>query len=824
MGSCFSSASAEVVTASREAASIEATKSTASPSPGNSSKETKSPPVRVHWPTDADHVAIAGTKRNSIRGIQKGYSSGASSISDEELETERKGHTRDTSDILRLESLKNSLLQDGTLSTNVVRMETPFGKAIESVYDGVHDGEILGSGISGVVRLVTHRDTGIKFAVKILDLGLIKSEAILEQLRDEIYIMMQLDHPHIVRLEEVYESTNEIYIVQELCLGGDLFDRLDMQSDYHYTEVQCAHLVKQMLSAIRYLHSKNIVHRDLKLENFLFSSTDAQSALKMIDFGLSKHFQFGEVLHDAVGTPYAVAPEVVRGSYNEKSDMWSTGVLTYLLLSGESPFGGCDGEPLIEVRNRILCGTLRFEPPETWALVSDLGMDFVRMLLNPDPSKRPSAKMAQRHPWIHQFGSMTSSKEGNVLNPNVIKSLVAFKELSDMRKLLSEVLSFTLLPEQIKDLSGEFEKIDEDGSGEISLSDLRTVLMKSAEAGTLGALTEQEIGDIFDSLRVSKSDPKIRWHEFIAAGLSQCNVDERNIKLAFERIDVDGKGFIILDDLRAMLGSDGFDANESLSNVWSEGLSQCANGNENQHICYEDFRSIMKGQAPEKPGIPRPSPGLGPRRISSRKRSGQGVTPGGSVPELPPVDESTKLDDESYYKTPDHVYVRQRSHSMKEKRAARWVNYDDEDNSQSSLVLAGRDSPDVVEVISDDSRTPIEVNRAVYRAHREMRMAVLEASKRFEEERARREHARKVALGLKNGSTLHRRASLVMKRGSVADLSMSREDKEQEEIINNASERGGRPARSKRKKTVSDMTGMLAQTPVSGSASSELPK
>jgi hypothetical protein len=139
MGSCFSSASAEVVTASREAASIEATKSTASPSPGNSSKETKSPPVRVHWPTDADHVAIAGTKRNSIRGIQKGYSSGASSISDEELETERKGHTRDTSDILRLESLKNSLLQDGTLSTNVVRMETPFGKAIESVYDGVHD-------------------------------------------------------------------------------------------------------------------------------------------------------------------------------------------------------------------------------------------------------------------------------------------------------------------------------------------------------------------------------------------------------------------------------------------------------------------------------------------------------------------------------------------------------------------------------------------------------------------------------------------------------------------------------------------------------------
>ena len=155
--------------------------------------------MRVHWPSEAERVTIAKANRNSLRRIQKGYSSGASSISDES-ETERtKGHTRDTSDILRLESLKTSLLQDGTLSTNVVRMETPFGKSIETVYDGVHDGEILGSGISGVVRLVTHRDTGIKFAVKILDLGLVKSDAVLEQLRDEIYIMLQLDHPHIVQ-------------------------------------------------------------------------------------------------------------------------------------------------------------------------------------------------------------------------------------------------------------------------------------------------------------------------------------------------------------------------------------------------------------------------------------------------------------------------------------------------------------------------------------------------------------------------------------------------------------------------------------------------
>ena len=106
-----------------------------------------------------------------------------------------------------------------------------------------------------------------------------------------------------------------------------------------------------MLYALRYLHSKKVIHRDLKLENFLFSNQSENSELKMIDFGLSKHFKYGEALHEAVGTPYTVAPEVIRGSYDEKCDLWAIGVITYLLLSGEPPFGGCGGpEPLHVVR------------------------------------------------------------------------------------------------------------------------------------------------------------------------------------------------------------------------------------------------------------------------------------------------------------------------------------------------------------------------------------------------------------------------------------------------------------------------------------------
>lgn len=429
------------------------------------------------------------------------------------------------------------------LTAKVVHIEVPFGKPIEEVYDGVHNGPVLGSGVSGLVRLVTHKATGVEYAVKCLDLGLVGTKEGLAQLREEIFIMCQLDHPNIVRLEEVYESHSEIYLVQELCVGGELFDRLDEQPDYHYTESECARLVKQMLSAVRYLHSKGIIHRDLKLENFLFSSKAQDSELKMIDFGLSKHFRFGEVHHEAVGTPYTVAPEVIHGSYDERCDIWAIGVITFLLLSGDPPFGGCGGpEPLLTVRANILACKYSFEPEDIWGLVSERAKDFVRALLVVDPKNRPTAREAQKHSWLKEWASRQGTKDDKTLNPNVVKALVNFKEFSHMRKLLSEVLSFTLLPDQIKELRKEFETLDTDGSGEISLAGLKQVLVTNAGAGSLGALTEEEVEDIFNAMRVNKAETRIHWHEFIAAGLSQCQVDDRNLRLAFERLDSDHKG------------------------------------------------------------------------------------------------------------------------------------------------------------------------------------------------------------------------------------------------------------------------------------------
>jgi len=427
-------------------------------------------------------------------------------------------------------------------------------------------------------------------------LGLLETDESLEQLRQEIFIMCQLDHPNIVRLEEVYESTSEIYLVQELCHGGELFDRLDEQPDYHYTEQQCARLVKQMLCAVRYIHSKEIIHRDLKLENFLFTTREGNAELKMIDFGLSKHFKYGEVQHEAVGTPYTVAPEVIRGNYDERCDVWAIGVITYLLLSGEPPFGGCGGpEPLAMVRTNILQGSFFFDPPEIWDNVSFEAKDFIKSLLVTDPKKRPTASQAQRSTWLQRWdGQEARNNGGNLLSANVVNALVTFKEYSDMRKLLCEVLSFTLIPEQIQELRKEFEKMDVDGSGEISFAALKSVLLASAGSGSLGVLTEEEIQDIFNAMRVRKTETKVHWHEFIAAGLSLCNYDDRNLRLAFDRLDQTHKGYIDFDDILDIMGSDCLGQEAEYRRIFYDSLMDIRS--KNFTLSYKDFLLLMKGQ------------------------------------------------------------------------------------------------------------------------------------------------------------------------------------------------------------------------------------
>lgn len=476
-----------------------------------------------------------------------------------------------------------------------------------------------------------------------------------------------------------------------------------------------------------------------------------------------------------VGTPYTVAPEIIRGSYDEKSDIWAIGVITYLLLSGETPFGGLDGESLISIKERILRAQVLFEPKEIWDKVSDEAKSFVKRTLQANPMTRPTAKDAQKDPWL-QVWAKKDAKDATKLSSKTVSSLMAFKEQSDMQKILSEVLSFTLLPEQIVDLRSEFEKMDTDGDGEITLESLKTILLENAEAGALGALSEEEVEAVFDSIRLRKSEPTIRYHEFLAAGLSLAHVDDRNLRLAFDRMDSDHKGFITIDDLKVLLG--GSTDVEGLEKIWSESVQW-------NRITYDGFKRLMKGQPQDHKGHHQSKMFMSEDSIVL-----PAVQEGHPSPSPSDLDRLVGLFDLSK----SDVYRKKRSRSLE----GELTNQALVDSFNASLTLnymgGSAHAPSAHD--SHGSMSTIAANRALYRKHREMRLGVLEASKQFDKKRHQIQS---------NGNGMSR-ATLIMQRGAKAPVEL--EDMHSRKLYEAAARRCGRTRRT-RNKTVSDVTGMV---------------
>jgi calcium-dependent protein kinase len=186
---------------------------------------------------------------------------------------------------------------------------------------------VLGEGMTSCVKICTKVATGQRYALKTLQINRM-DPAKMQELRDEITIMKGLDHPHIVRLYDVHEEKNKMYLVMEYCEGGELFDRLFQQEGGKFTECKAAQLVQKMLASIHFMHTRNICHRDLKLENFIFEDQTVDSQLKLIDFGLSHRYTKNENMRNILGTSYYMAPEVLKQEYNNKCDLWSIGVIT----------------------------------------------------------------------------------------------------------------------------------------------------------------------------------------------------------------------------------------------------------------------------------------------------------------------------------------------------------------------------------------------------------------------------------------------------------------------------------------------------------------
>ncbi len=208
-----------------------------------------------------------------------------------------------------------------------------------------------------------------------------------EILKREIEILAQVDHENIIKLIEVHEDVKYLHLITELCTGGELFDRIIAKSESeegHFEEKHAAQLTASILDAIAYCHERQIVHRDLKPENFLFVSEDENAPIKIIDFGLSRHDTTDGVMRTKVGTPYYVAPEVLKKNYTKSCDMWSIAVITYILLCGYPPFYGDSDN---EIFDSVRAGKFDFPSPE-WDTISDDAKDFICSLLKMNPSER----------------------------------------------------------------------------------------------------------------------------------------------------------------------------------------------------------------------------------------------------------------------------------------------------------------------------------------------------------------------------------------------------------------------------------------------------
>jgi len=270
------------------------------------------------------------------------------------------------------------------------------GDSSRKLEDEYEVGSELGRGGFAVVYAGKSKKTDEAVAIKVIEKTCVDTSE-LQSLVREIDIMKKVDHPNVLKLIDIFESDTRVTLVTELVTGGELFYKIVERGSY--SEADAAGIVRQLVTGVEYLHSKGIAHRDLKPENLLCSDGEGKDmVIKIADFGLSKMFSAGEVLKTSCGTPDYAAPEVLQtdGTYSNAVDMWSVGVITYVLLCGYPPFYAKEQRELF---TQILNAEYEF-PEEDWSQISEDAKDFIRHLLVVDPNERMTASQALKDKWL----------------------------------------------------------------------------------------------------------------------------------------------------------------------------------------------------------------------------------------------------------------------------------------------------------------------------------------------------------------------------------------------------------------------------------------
>ncbi|KAF6169960.1 hypothetical protein GIB67_034352 [Kingdonia uniflora] len=418
----------------------------------------------------------------------------------------------------------------GLLADSVLQRRTGHLKEFYSL------GRKLGQGQFGTTFLCIDKSSGVEYACKSIAKRKLVTEEDVEDVRREIQIMHHLaGHPHVISIKGAYEDAVAVHVVMELCAGGELFDRIIQRG--HFSERKAAELTRVIVGVVEACHSLGVMHRDLKPENFLFVNQQEDAPLKTIDFGLSIFFKPGETFSDVVGSPYYVAPEVLRKRYGLEADVWSAGVIIYILLSGVPPFWAETEQGIFE---QVLHGELDFVS-DPWPSISDSAKDLVKKMLARDPKKRLTAHEVLCHPWV-QIDGVAPDRP---LDSAVLSRLKQFSAMNKLKKMALRVIAENLSEDEIAGLKEMFKMIDTDNSGQITFEELKAGLKK------VGAnLKESEMYQLMQAADVDNSGT-IDYGEFVAATLHLNKVErEDHLVAAFAYFDKDSSGYITPDELQ----------------------------------------------------------------------------------------------------------------------------------------------------------------------------------------------------------------------------------------------------------------------------------
>ncbi|KAJ8618203.1 hypothetical protein MRB53_014389 [Persea americana] len=460
---------------------------------------------------------------------------------------------------------------------------TILGKPMSDVSSLYALDKELGRGQFGITYLCTERATGLKYACKSISKRKLVRKSDIEDVRREILILQHLTgQPNIVEFKGAYEDRQNVHLVMELCSGGELFDRIIAKGSY--SEREAAKVGRAIVNVVHVCHFMGVTHRDLKPENFLLVSGEVDSPLKATDFGLSVFIEEGKVYRDIVGSAYYVAPEVLRRNYGKEIDVWSAGVILYILLSGVPPFWAETEKGIFDA---ILEGEIDFKS-EPWPSISNSAKDLIRKMLTQDPKKRITATQVLEDPWMRE----DSEASDKPLDSAVLTRMKQFRAMNKLKKLALKVIAENLSTEEIKGLKQMFKNMDTDHSGTITYEELKNGLSR------LGSkLTESEVKQLMDAADVDKNG-SIDYIEFVTATMHRHRLErEENLFKAFQFFDKDHSGFITRDELKQAMTEYGMGDEATINEIIND-----VDTDNDGRINYEEFADMMKKGSHEPSG------------------------------------------------------------------------------------------------------------------------------------------------------------------------------------------------------------------------------